>query len=243
VRRISLVCIASLLSAQPLFAQDPAANPQSSITTNDETGEKITYILSKVMIPMRDGVKFQTYVWRPKGQTGPLPILFLRGPYGYDGAESSLFSSPSNQLANEKYIFVLQDLRGRFGSEGDFKMLNASTKPGAIDESTDAYDSIDWLVKNLPANNGKVGMYGYSYGGWTSAMAARNPHPALKAISIQATPEDMWMGDDFHHNGALRLAYTWEYVAALEGGDGRTLTPFDFKGEDPYDWYSLSPIN
>jgi uncharacterized protein len=115
-------------------------------------------------------------------------------------------------------------------------MLRAPAKPGSTDESTDTYDTIDWLTKNLANNNGKVGMYGYSYGGWTSAMAAINPHPALKAISVQAAPEDMFMGDDFHHNGALRLAYTWEYTAAMEG-DGRTVKPYDFKGEDTYSWY------
>jgi uncharacterized protein len=236
MRRTTLLTISALVLASPLSAQPAATDTQSVVTTNAQTGERITYVRTEVMTPMRDGVKLHAFVWRPANITEPLPILVQRYPYGFHDFEALLFDQSSNELAAQKYIFVLQDIRGRFRSEGVFKMLNASTKPGAIDESTDAYDSIDWLVKNLPTNNGKVGVYGLSYGGWLAAMATRNPHPALKAISAQAPAEDMWMGDDFHHNGALRLAYTWEYTAAMEG-DGRTITPFDFKEGDTYSWF------
>ena len=106
---------------------------------------------------------------------------------------------------------------------------------GGVDESTDTYDSIDWMVKSLPGNNGSVGVFGVSYMGWTAAMATIDPHPALKAVSVQASPEDMFLGDDFHHNGAFRLQYAWEYVAALET-DGRTLNAFSYGKDDPYSW-------
>jgi putative CocE/NonD family hydrolase len=141
------------------------------------------------------------------------------------------------ELAEDKFIFVFQDIRGRFGSEGEFVNLRRSkTKADGVDEATDTYDSIDWLVKNLPDNNGKVGVFGVSYGGWTAAIATINPHPALKAVTSQASPEDMFIGDDFLHNGAFRLDYAWSWVSALET-DGRTMNAFDFGTDDAYDWY------
>src|SRR5207302_7616102 len=113
------------------------------------------------------------------------------------------------------------DIRGRYKSEGQFVMSRSprdKADPKAIDESTDAYDTIDWLVKNVPDNNGRVGMLGISYDGWTTAMAMLDPHPALRAASPQASPADMWLGDDFHHNGAFRLSYGFEYAAMMEAG-------------------------
>src|SRR5207249_8565025 len=113
--------------------------------------------------------------------------------------------------------------------------------PKAIDESTDAYDTIDWLLKNVPDNNGRVGMLGISYGGWLTAMAMLDPHPALKAVSPQASPADQFLGDDFHHNGAFRLSYAFEYVSSMEASKGRTPLPLDTP--DPYDWYlRLGPL-
>ncbi|HEY2463851.1 MAG TPA: CocE/NonD family hydrolase [Steroidobacteraceae bacterium] len=196
------------------------------------------YVGIDVMIPMRDGVKLHAEVWRPRGDTSKLPILMQRSPYGFGmRAVQRSMGAEYKELAQEGFIFVLEDIRGRFGSEGTFVMLRpkALTK-GGVDESTDAYDSIAWLIKSLPNNNGKVGVFGVSYLGWTTAMATVGAHPALQAVSVQASPEDMFIGDDFHHNGAFRLQYAWEYAAALET-DGRTLNAFDFKHEDPYSWY------
>lgn len=197
-----------------------------------------SYESSDVMIPMRDGIKLHAQIWRPHGKTAKLPMLLQRSPYGFGlDRVKQQFDGELKELSEEGFIFVLQDIRGRFESEGDFVMLRPkATRETPIDESTDTYDSIAWLVKSVPENNGNVGMFGVSYGGWTTAMALVGPHPALKAVSVQASPEDMFIGDDFHHNGAFRLSYGWEYCAALEG-DGRTLTPFDFKGEDTYSWY------
>lgn len=196
------------------------------------------YVGQDVMIPMRDGMRLHAEVWRPRNSAAKkLPILMQRSPYGF-GLEkvTKSFGSEYRELALEGFIFVLQDIRGRFGSEGDFVMLRpAASSREAVDESTDTYDAIDWLVRNLPDNNGAVGIFGVSYMGWTTAMATIKSHPALQAISVQASPEDMFLGDDFHHNGAFRLQYAWEYVAALET-DGRTLKPIGYGKEDPYAW-------
>ena len=138
---------------------------------------------------MRDGVKLHAEVWRPEGvaagklaATGNLPILLQRSPYGF-GMErvTRSFDAEYKELAQEGFIFVLEDIRGRFGSEGEFVMLRSKAPRGGVDESTDTYDSIDWLVKSIPDNNGKVGVFGVSYLGWTTAMATVDAHPALKA--------------------------------------------------------------
>jgi uncharacterized protein len=196
------------------------------------------YVGQEVMIPMRDGAKLHAQIWRPKNAKSPLPLLMQRSPYGFDLEQvRHSFDGEFKELAAEGYIFVLQDIRGRFGSEGAFVNLRPKASgTETIDESTDTYDSIEWLTRSIAGNNGKVGVFGISYDGWTAAMAAINPHPALAALSVQASPEDMLIGDDFHHNGAFRIDYAWEWVAALET-DGRTIRPFDFGKDDPYAWF------
>jgi len=150
-----------------------------------------------------------------------------------------------HELARDGYVIVAQDLRGRHKSEGQFVMLRAPRDPkvkGAIDEASDAYDTVDWLVKNVPRNNGRVGIMGVSYGGWTAAMALLDPHPALRAASPQASPADMFLGDDFHHNGASRLSYGFEYAAMMETSKGQNHFAFDVY--DTYDWYlKLGPLS
>ena len=194
------------------------------------------YDHSTVMIAMRDGIRLNTVVWRPKGQTGPLPILLQRTPYDAEGNCRGIFFE-YEAIVREQYLLVCQDLRGKYGSEGKFSMMRPTKAAGdtkTVDETTDAYDSIDWLVKNLPNNNGRVGMRGISYDGWTTMMGLLDPHPALKAASPQASPDDMFLGDDFHHNGAFRLSYGFEYVAAV---DGQTFTPYAFDRLDTYEWF------
>src|SRR3989442_1695107 len=151
-------------------------------------------------------------------------------------------------LADEGYIFVFQDIRGRFKSEGRFVMQRpprSAIDARAIDESSDAYDTIDWLLKNVPGNNGRAGMLGISYDGWLTAMAMLDPHPALRAVSPQASPADMFLGDDFHHNGAFRLSYGFEYAVLTEASD--TNAQFTFDRYDTFDWYlalgALSNVN
>lgn len=191
-----------------------------------------------VMIPMRDGVRLHTIIYSSKSQSEPLPFMFRRTPYGIDGPPAPLFGGYYKELAEDGYIFVLQDIRGRFKSEGQFVMqrpLRDKKDAKAIDESTDTYDTIDWLLKNVPNNNGRVGMLGISYDGWTTVMGMLDPHPALKAVSPQASPADMFLGDDFHHNGAFRLSYGFEYATMME--TSKESEQFQFDRYDTYEWY------
>jgi uncharacterized protein len=202
------------------------------------------FVVRDVMIPMRDGVRLHTKIFTPAAQAEPLPIIMKRTPYGVEGSDGN-FVSYLKALADEGYIFVFQDLRGKFGSEGTFVMQRAPRAPGnpsALDEGTDTYDTIEWLLKNVPRNNGRVGMLGISYDGWTTIMGALEPHPALKAISPQASPADMWLGDDFHHNGAFRLSYGFEYAAMMESG--KDVQQFAFDRYDTFGWYlALGPLS
>ncbi len=199
----------------------------------------------EVMIPVRDGVHLQTVILRPVGQQQPLPILFRRTPYGVPEKAPDRMPPSWKELAADGYIFVIQNLRGRFKSEGTFALssqVNLSD-PKAASETTDAYDSIEWLVKNVPDNNGKVGMYGVSYDGLTTALALLLPHPALKAVSEQASPVDQWMNDDMHRYGALRESYAFEY-AVMEQADKNANVHFDFETYDTYQWYlNLGPLS
>jgi putative CocE/NonD family hydrolase len=206
--------------------------------------------VSDVMIPMRDGKRLHTKIFSPRpstspraGNDGPWPIIFKRTPYGIANSANN-FNAYYRALADEGYIFVHQDIRGKFESEGEFVMQRPARggDQNAIDEGTDTYDTIDWLIKNVRNNNGRVGMLGVSYDGWTTIMGAIEPHPALKAISPQASPSDMWLGDDFHHNGAFRLSYGFEYAAMMESG--KDVQQFAFDRYDTFDWYlSLGPLS
>lgn len=226
-----LVVTALLVGAATTAKLQQAANPADRFEVSD------------VMVPMRDGKRLHTKIFTPRGQTGPLPIIFKRTPYGIEGSANN-FNAYYRALAEDGYIFVHQDIRGKFGSEGEFVMQRPARTPGdtkSLDEGTDTYDTIDWLIKNVRNNNGRVGMLGVSYDGWTTIMAAIEPHPALKAISPQASPADMWMGDDFHHNGAFRLSYGFEYAAMMESG--KDVQQFSFDRYDTFDWYlNLGPL-
>jgi putative CocE/NonD family hydrolase len=193
-----------------------------------------------VMIAARDGVKLHTEIYTPKNSSEPLPIVIERTPYGIhdDDKGYSRILGRYAEMIPDDYIFVFQDIRGRYGSEGTFVMqrpVRDPKDPKAIDEGTDTYDTIDWLVKNVPHNNGRAGLVGISYGGWLTVMGMLEPHPALKAVSEQASPADMFLGDDFHHNGAFRLSYGFEYSTMME--TGRTNFAFKFDQFDTYEWY------
>jgi len=234
----------------PLLAQTPAA-----------AGPALSdgyFKYQKIMVPMRDGVRLETVILTPRNQQSALPILLERTPYGVpeEAVYAGYRPDPASMEA-DGYISVYQNIRGRFESEGEFEMnrpprsLIASTigsKIGskvdskAVDEVTDAWDTVDWLVKNVPNNNGRVGIYGTSYPGWLVMEAALNPHPALKAAIEMASPEDMFLNDDFHHNGAFRLSYGFEYSALLETSKTEN-NHFKFDRGDTYDWYlRLGPL-
>ena len=200
------------------------------------------------MIPLRDGVKLYTTVYAPKEHKALLPFVLLRTPYGIESGGPQALKEYLKDLADDGYIFVFQDIRGRHKSEGQFVMLRQPRNPkhaDTIDEGSDTNDTIDWLLKNVPNHNGRVGMLGVSYPGWLTVMALLDPHPALKAASPQAPPADMFLGDDFHHNGAFRLSYGFEYVAMMET-DKRN-TNFAFDRYDTFEWYlrlgALSNVN
>jgi uncharacterized protein len=192
------------------------------------------------MIAMRDGVKLNTQVFTPNKTGEKLPILILRTPYGIGNLTSEQLAGAIPELTEDGYIVVQQDIRGRFKSEGQFVMLRQPRDPkdkNAIDESTDTYDTIEWLLKNVPNNNGRVGIAGTSYGAWLSVMAMLDPHPALKAVVEQASPADMFLGDDFHHNGAFRLSYGLEYTYMMESSKEISDTTKLVDLPDAYNWY------
>ncbi len=227
------ICALSISSVGQQAA--PAQQPEA----------KAIFKLEEVMIPVRDGVHLQTVILTPLSQSGPLPIMLERTPYGVPEKPPEQMPGTWKELAQDGYIFVIQNLRGRFKSEGEFHLSSwvDLSDPKATNETTDAYDSIDWLVKNVPNNNGKVGMRGVSYDGLTAAMTLLHPHPALKAISEQASPVDQWMNDDDHRYGALRESYDFEY-AVMEQSDKNKNTHFSFETYDTYEWYlDLGPLS
>ena len=197
------------------------------------------YDRQEVMIPMRDGVKLNAVILKPVNLSGPLPFLMDRTPYGVDGTSMAGFYGQRPELARAQYIYVAEDIRGRFGSEGEFVMMRPladHTDPKAIDESTDAYDTVAWLLKNVSGNNGRVGVVGTSYPGFLTMMSGIDPHPAVKAISPQAPMIDVWMGDDFFHNGAFRQTYGYDYAFGLETSKENAEVSYG-KGDDGFDYF------
>ncbi len=200
-------------------------------------------------IAMRDGIKLFTSIYIPKDQNKKYPFLINRtpytvAPYGEDKYKLSLGSFPA--LMKAGFIFVYQDVRGRWMSEGTFEDVRPQTKEKgkkAIDESTDTYDTIDWLVKNIANNNGKAGISGISYPGFYSTTSLPNAHPALKAVSPQAPVTDWFLGDDFHHNGALFLNDAFRFMSSFGVPRPKPITPdkgpkpLQFPIQDNYRFY------
>ncbi len=227
-----------------------------SLNLSAQADTIVLYKKSSVMIPMRDGVKLFTVILSPLNAKSAVPILLKRTPYGAelnlpDGGSMNVneFSGYTLEMAKGGYYFVTQDIRGKYKSEGSMEIhqpLIHRIIKGSVDESTDTYDTIVWLVKNLENNNGKAGIYGISYPGWLALVGAVDPHPALKAASEQACMGDLFLGDDFHHNGAFRLSYGMEYTYDVEF-DKTTSSDFPFPQFDLYNWYlnlgSLKNVN
>jgi hypothetical protein len=202
------------------------------------------YQRSEVMIPMRDGVKLHAVILRPADIASPLPFLIQRTPYGVGGTDRASFFASRPELARSGYIYVAEDIRGRYKSEGEFIMMRRLAdhrNPKAIDESTDASDTVAWLLQNVPGNNGRAGFIGTSYPGFLAMMAGIDPHPAVKAISPQAPMIDVWIGDDFFHNGAFRQSYGYDYVLEMESGKEQATVDYgkdkDGKPRDGFDYF------
>ncbi len=198
----------------------------------------------EVRIPMRDGVKLFTVVLVPRRAVAPLPILMSRTPYGTDGWGGTYnIREAFKELIDDGYVFVFQDIRGQHQSEGEFIMNRPPRDKrvaSSVDEATDTWDTIDWLLKNVSGTNGRVGMLGISYPGFLVNAAMVEPHPALRAMSPQAPMVDTWMGDDFFHQGAFRQSYGIEWVSGRESRQAGT-GPLKITRWDTYDWYGSFP--
>jgi len=206
------------------------------------------YRAREAMIPMRDGVKLYTQIFEPAAEEpgGPWPILLTRTPYGvppFELARASRSYGPSPSFNDKGYVFVHQDARGQFRSEGEWQVCRPPrpdrSDPAATDEATDTWDTIEWLLANVEGDNGRVGMWGISYDAWQTVVAMAEAHPALVAVSPQASPGNMFLGDDFHHNGAFRLSYTFAwiaYMATLRGHAERSVVGSVLR-MDAYDFF------
>jgi putative CocE/NonD family hydrolase len=231
----SVAVLASLCVVEPFAAetrQKPQTLPSETPARFEPVIDSFDYVRRDVMIPMRDGVKLHTVVLVPRGANGA-PILLTRTPYNatdltthaqsaHLGPVLSGYDNATDVIVEGGYIRVVQDVRGKHGSEGDYVMnrpLRGPLNPTEVDHATDTYDTIDWLVKNVPESNGRVGILGISYDGFLPLMALVNPHPALK-VSVPMNPMvDGWMGDDWFHNGAFRqqmMPYIYEQEAARD---------------------------
>jgi hypothetical protein len=231
-----------------IFATAPALAQNNDQQSDLAKFIRATYTKYEFQIPMRDGVKLFTSVYVPKDNSQSYPIMFDRtpytvSPYGADNYKTSL--GPSDNFARSLYIFVYQDVRGRMMSDGQFidmrPYIPNKNGPKDVDETSDTYDTIDWLIKNVPNNNGKVGMWGISYPGFYAAAGMVDAHPALKAVSPQAPIGDWFIGDDFHHNGALfvlpMLGFMGSFGVAHLEPTQKFGPRFEFGTEDGYDFY------
>ena len=198
-------------------------------------GQVPTFVRKELTITVRDGTKLFAVALIPQEMKQPLPIILVRTPFGAATEfRNSQLPAMYKELAQDGYIFVTEDIRGRGSSGGTFvtsRAQNDPRSPKGTNESTDAYDTIDWLVKNIASNNGRVGVIGTSYRGWLAALAGVGAHPAVKAISPQAPVTDTWLGDDFFHQGAFRQTQAILYSAYIEAGKEPSIT-----GDD---WYKL----
>jgi putative CocE/NonD family hydrolase len=219
----------------------------------DAEAVKSAYTKREAEIPMRDGKKLFTCVYSPKDVSQSYPIMFTRTPYGVSPYGEDKFKGslgPSTLFQKEGFIFVYQDVRGRNMSEGEYQNIRpyrpAKAGPEDIDESSDTYDSIEWLLKNIPNHNGRVGMWGISYPGFYTAMGMIDAHPALKAASPQAPVCDWFVGDDFHHNGALYLAHAYRFLDFFGHPRPKPTTPGarpTQKGQDGYRYFlEMGPL-
>jgi uncharacterized protein len=243
----STVSLGAVLLGLSLFNFSPSANTANQLSGTDR------YNKAERQIPMRDGKKLYTIIYTPKDSSQRYPILINRTPYSagpYGGAYRRSLG-PSPLFMQDGYIFVYQDVRGTSMSEGEFEDVRPhipdKRSKNDIDESSDVYDTIEWLIKNIPNHNGRVGIWGISYPGFYAATALMNPHPALKAASPQAPIADWFMGDDDHHNGAFFL-FDCFYFNMIFGMPRPLPTQnqfrsFDFGAADAYQFFlELGPV-
>jgi len=252
--KVAVCCVVSLVLPSLLAAQPDGPLDQKA----KELAEwiKANYTKYEYRVPMRDGVHLFTAVYVPKdaSPTNQYPIMFDRTPYTVAPYGEDLYKNmlgPSELFSRSKYIFAYQDVRGKFMSEGQFVDMRpyiVNKKSNAdVDESSDTYDTVDWLIKNVPNNNGKVGIWGISYPGFYTAMGMIDAHPAVKAVSPQAPIADWFIGDDFHHNGALYLPHMFGFMYTFGQPRPEPTTKWaprlEAGTQDGYEFYSkLEPL-
>ena len=244
--------ISAAASAQRGPAAAPSEGPLIAAELKDKDDAEVTralsenYVKYEHRIAMRDGVRLYTVTYVPRERRRTYPILLLRtpygsGPYGIDNYPDDRIPRSIRIYLREGYIISRQDVRGRFMSEGAFVDVRPRAAKGGIDEATDAWDTIDWLVKNIPANNGRVGVWGISYPGFYAAQSAIEAHPALKAVSPQAPVTDWFIGDDFHHNGAFFLAPAFDFYSVFGKPRPKPVKKvrweFDYDAGDAYEFF------
>ncbi len=245
---IPILLLTTIWTGNAQFRKKEIETPRNSIAYI-----KQAYTKKEVYIPMRDSVRLFTSVYMPKDTTELHPILMYRTPYNAERSEEefNFFLLLCLDYVNEGYIFVFQDVRGKYMSEGEFEDIRPyipnKKDNKAIDESSDTYDSMDWLIKNVPFNNGKIGITGTSYPGFYATMSLPDAHPALKAVSPQAPVADWFIGDDFHHNGAFFLLDAFGFYYSFgrpRPKPTRSSEPrFKWPVEDSYEFFMrLGPI-
>jgi putative CocE/NonD family hydrolase len=241
LRASALLAAVFLTVPLSLHARQAQADSETEIA-----GIRQRYTKREVLIPMRDGVRLFTAIYTPKDTSRAYPILLQRTPYSVFPYGEKAFPDllgPSTRFQDEGFIFVYQDVRGRMMSEGEFVNMRPQrpVSGAAVDESTDAFDTIDWLLKHVDGNNGRVGQWGISYPGFYTAVGMLSGHPALKAVSPQAPIADWFQGDDFHRNGALWLPHAFNFMVSF--GKSRTAptsawpAPLEHGTSDGYEWF------
>ena len=237
-KRLSLLLLT--FATLPVWAADPPADTNAVWLAEH-------YTKYEHRIPMRDGIRLFTRVYVPKDDSQPWPIVLTRTPYALKPYGTDNYNDPVGSfrsLARDRFILVTQDVRGRYGSEGTYihvRPFNPNKGPRDTDENSDTWDTIEWLVRHVPNNNGKAGMFGISYPGFYTAMGMIDSHPALKAASPQAPISDWFMGDDIHHNGAFFLSqnfgFFYNFAQRAEDPLHEELKPFNYKTPDGYDFF------
>ena len=240
LRQLARIVALVLAFPAPAFAQSEIPKTFSPVTDAFDHERRV------VEIPMRDGVKLHTVIVIPRNGAKPAPIILTRTPYGADKPTTQspspnaamVLPAADESLLNAGYVRVYQDVRGRYGSQGDYVMtlpVRGPLNKRKIDQTTDTYDTIDWLIKNVPDNNGRVGITGVSYPGWLTLMGILDPHPALKAAVPMYPMVDGWVGDDFYHNGALRQTM-FEWIYQMGSDKSSTYSP-PYGYRDMYEAY------
>ncbi len=260
IRRVESLLFAAVLGVAACSSERSEAGPNPEALTVAPTGAAVpepeahlsyltqAYEKSEHMVAMRDGIELYTLVYAPVDRSRDYPVLLFRTPYSIGPYEASEYRNPLGPTAEfdrAGYIFVFQDVRGQFRSQGEFEVIRplAAEPKAAIaaDESTDNYDTIEWVLDNVENHNGRVGQWGISYPGWQTVMGMVDAHPALVAASPQASPSDMFVGDDWHHNGAFRIMYAFSWLSGnARQRDGPTESRgarFDYGTPSGYDFF------